>query len=74
MALIAAMHNSLADWWDSSTVDFHRFRAVQAINERLNLEGRDEDAPVSDGVIVAVALLVNIEVCSRTPLTEIDHT
>ncbi|KAI0011337.1 hypothetical protein F4779DRAFT_626546 [Xylariaceae sp. FL0662B] len=61
LAMVAAMHNSLAMWGDTSTIDFHRFQAVKSINERLNLEGKDDDKPVSDGVIVAVALLVNIE-------------
>ncbi|KAL7621496.1 hypothetical protein AAE478_008819 [Parahypoxylon ruwenzoriense] len=60
IAMIAAMHNSLAMWADTSTIDFHRFQAVKSINERLNLEGKD-DNNISDGLIVAVSLLVNIE-------------
>ena len=66
MANVAAMHNSLANWDDTTTIDFHRFQAVKSVNERLNMEGKDMDTPVSDGVIVAVALLVNTEV-SRPP-------
>lgn len=62
MANVAAMHNSLANWDDTTTIDFHRFQAVKSVNERLNLEGKDNDTPVSDGLIVAVALLVNTEV------------
>ena len=62
MANVAAMHNSLANWDDTTTIDFHRFQAVKSVNERLNMEGKDTDTPVSDGVIVAVALLVNTEV------------
>ncbi|KAI1392012.1 uncharacterized protein F4822DRAFT_113111 [Hypoxylon trugodes] len=61
IAMIAAMHNSLARWADTSTIDFHRFQAVKSINERLNLEGKDDSKPISDGLVVAVALLVNIE-------------
>ncbi|RYP41438.1 hypothetical protein DL767_001076 [Monosporascus sp. MG133] len=61
MANVAAMHNSLANWADTTTIDFHRLQAVKSINERLNLEGKNIDTPVSDGVIVAVALLVNVE-------------
>ncbi|XXH02338.1 [NU+] prion formation protein 1 [Hypoxylon texense] len=61
IAMIAAMHNSLAVWADTSTIDFHRFQAVKSINERLNLEGKDDSKPISDGLVVAVALLVNIE-------------
>ncbi|KAK7744003.1 hypothetical protein SLS62_010364 [Diatrype stigma] len=61
MANVAAMHNSLADWDDTTTIDFHRFQAVKTVNERLNLEGKDIDSPVSDGLIIAVALLVNTE-------------
>ncbi|RYP75143.1 hypothetical protein DL771_002604 [Monosporascus sp. 5C6A] len=61
MANVAAMHNSLANWADTTTLDFHRLQAVKSINERLNLEGKDIDTPVSDGVVAAVALLVNIE-------------
>lgn len=62
--MLAAMHNSLAMWADTSTIDFHRFQAVKSINERLNLEGKDDSKPISDGLVVAVALLVNIEVSS----------
>ncbi|KXJ93877.1 hypothetical protein Micbo1qcDRAFT_39664 [Microdochium bolleyi] len=61
MALIAAMHNSLANWNDTSTLDFHRFQTVKAVNSRLNVEGKDGSYPVSDGVLVAVAMLVNVE-------------
>ncbi|KAI1379095.1 hypothetical protein F4677DRAFT_357530 [Hypoxylon crocopeplum] len=61
IAMIAAMHNSLAMWADTSTIDFHRFQAVKSINERLNLEGKDDSKPISDGLVVAVSLLVNIE-------------
>lgn len=61
IAMIAAMHNSLARWADTSTIDFHRFQAVKSINERLNLEGKDDSKPISDGLVVAVSLLVNIE-------------
>ncbi|KAI1097195.1 hypothetical protein F4804DRAFT_347375 [Jackrogersella minutella] len=61
IAMIAAMHNSLAVWADTSTIDFHRFQAVKSINERLNLEGKDDSKPISDGLVVAVSLLVNIE-------------
>ncbi|KAI0172898.1 hypothetical protein GGR52DRAFT_427795 [Hypoxylon sp. FL1284] len=61
IAMIAAMHNSLAVWADTSTIDFHRFQAVKSVNERLNLEGKDGSKPISDGLVVAVALLVNIE-------------
>ncbi|RYP48726.1 hypothetical protein DL768_005446 [Monosporascus sp. mg162] len=61
MANVAAMHNSLANWADTTTIDFHRLQAVKSINERLNLEGKNIDTPVSDGLVVAVALLVNIE-------------
>lgn len=62
MANVAAMHNSLANWDDTTAIDFHRFQAVKTVNERLNLEGKDIDSPVSDGLIIAVALLVNTEV------------
>ncbi|KAI0827223.1 hypothetical protein F5Y06DRAFT_291138 [Hypoxylon sp. FL0890] len=61
IAMLAAIHNSLAMWADTSTVDFHRFQAVKSINERLNLEGKDDSKPISDGLVAAVALLVNIE-------------
>ncbi|KAK9775232.1 hypothetical protein AB5N19_02036 [Seiridium cardinale] len=60
MGLVAAMHCALAEWDDMTTIDFHRYEAVKYINERLNLEGRD-DATVSDGVIVSVSLLVHVE-------------
>lgn len=65
MALIAAMHNSLADWNDTTTLDFHRFQTVKAVNSRLNIEGKNSSCPVSDGVLVAVAMLVNVEVSLR---------
>ncbi|KAI0019962.1 hypothetical protein F4780DRAFT_792262 [Xylariomycetidae sp. FL0641] len=61
LAMVAAMHNSLANWHDTSTFDFHRFQAIRSVNERLNLEGKNGDMPVSDGVIMAVSLLVNNE-------------
>ncbi|KAI1486846.1 hypothetical protein F5X96DRAFT_194401 [Biscogniauxia mediterranea] len=61
LAMVAAMHNSLAMWDDTSTFDFHRLQAIKYVNERLNLEGKSQETPVSDGVIVAVALLVNNE-------------
>ncbi|KAH7037287.1 uncharacterized protein B0I36DRAFT_63843 [Microdochium trichocladiopsis] len=61
MALIAAMHNSLANWNDTTTLDFHRFQTVKAVNSRLNVEGKDGGYPVSDGVLIAVAMLVNVE-------------
>ena len=63
MAMIAAMHNALADWDDMTTIDFHRHEAIQIINKRLNSEGRSLSIPVSDGVMVSVSLLVQIEVC-----------
>ncbi|KAK7915121.1 hypothetical protein PG985_012824 [Apiospora marii] len=62
MGFMAAMHNALADWDDSSTIDFHRQETIQSINKRLNLESKGQDVPVSDSVIVSVSLLVNIEV------------
>lgn len=62
MAMIAAMHNALADWDDMTTIDFHRHEAIQLINKRLNSEGRSLSIPVSDGVMVSVSLLVQIEV------------
>lgn len=65
MGMIAAMHNALADWEDTTTINFHRYEAVKYINKRLHLEGKDFNSPVSDGVIVAVSLLVNVEVCHR---------
>ncbi|KAI1506013.1 hypothetical protein F5X99DRAFT_415672 [Biscogniauxia marginata] len=61
LAMVAAMHNSLAMWDDTSTFDFHRLQAIKYVNERLNLEGKSCETPVSDGVIVAVSLLVNNE-------------
>ncbi|KAI1425193.1 hypothetical protein F5Y12DRAFT_796185 [Xylaria sp. FL1777] len=61
MALVASMHNSLAQWNDTSTFDFHRLQAVKAINERLNIEGKSPNVPISDGITMAVALLVNNE-------------
>ncbi|KAK8061706.1 hypothetical protein PG994_008072 [Apiospora phragmitis] len=61
MGFMAAMHNALADWDDSSTVDFHRQETIQSINTRLSLESKGQDVPVSDSVIVSVSLLVNIE-------------
>ncbi|KAI0125304.1 hypothetical protein BJ170DRAFT_598120 [Xylariales sp. AK1849] len=61
MGLVAAMHNALAEWDDTTTIDHHRYEAVKYINKRLNIEGRDDTMPVSDGIIVAVSLLVNIE-------------
>ncbi|KAH6648785.1 hypothetical protein BKA67DRAFT_372704 [Truncatella angustata] len=60
MGLVAAMHCALAEWNDMTTIDFHRYEALKHINERLNLEGRD-NATVSDGVIVSVSLLVHVE-------------
>lgn len=60
MGLVAAMHCALVDWDDTTTIDFHRYETVKSINKRLVFEGRD-DATVSDGVIVAVALLVHVE-------------
>jgi hypothetical protein len=60
MGLVAAMHGALSEWDDTTTVDFHRYETLKHINKRLNQEGRD-DITVSDGVIVAVSLLVNIE-------------
>ena len=65
MALMAAMHNSLAGWNDTTTLDFHRFQTVKAVNSRLNIEGKNASCPVSDGVLVAVAMLVNVEVSLR---------
>lgn len=62
MGFMAAMHNALADWDDSSTIDFHRQETIRSINKRLNLESKGQDVPVSDSVIVSVSLLVNIEV------------
>ncbi|KAI1348814.1 hypothetical protein F5Y01DRAFT_306444 [Xylaria sp. FL0043] len=61
MALVASMHNSLAQWNDTSTFDFHRLQAIKAINERLNVEGKSPNVPISDGITMAVALLVNNE-------------
>ncbi|KAK6859417.1 hypothetical protein PG995_003053 [Apiospora arundinis] len=61
MGFMAAMHNALADWDDSSTIDFHRQETIQCINKRLNLESKGQDVPVSDSVIVSVSLLVNTE-------------
>ncbi|KAI8624914.1 hypothetical protein F5Y19DRAFT_281779 [Xylariaceae sp. FL1651] len=61
MALVASMHNSLAQWSDTSTFDFHRLQAIKAVNERLNIEGKSPDTPISDGITMAVALLVNNE-------------
>ncbi|KAI0118314.1 hypothetical protein GGR51DRAFT_211956 [Nemania sp. FL0031] len=61
MALVASMHNSLAQWSDTSTFDFHRLQAIKAINERLNIEGKSPNVPISDGITMAVALLVNNE-------------
>lgn len=60
MGLVAAMHCALAEWDDMTTIDFHRYETVKYINSRLNSEGRD-DATVSDGVVVAVSLLVHVE-------------
>ncbi|KAI0195722.1 hypothetical protein EV127DRAFT_156717 [Xylaria flabelliformis] len=61
MALVASMHNALAQWDDTSTFDFHRLQAIKAINERLNIEGKSPGVPISDGITIAVALLVNNE-------------
>ncbi|KAI1199146.1 hypothetical protein F5X97DRAFT_297597 [Nemania serpens] len=61
MAMVASMHNSLAQWNDTSTFDFHRLQAIKAINERLNIEGKSPNVPISDGITMAVALLVNNE-------------
>ncbi|KAI1863087.1 uncharacterized protein JN550_009823 [Neoarthrinium moseri] len=60
MGLVAAMHNALAEWDDMTSIDFHRYETIKYINKRLNMEGR-HDTTVSDGVIVAVSLLVQIE-------------
>jgi hypothetical protein len=60
MGLVASMHNALADWDDTTTIDFHRYEAVKYINKRLDLEGRSK-TPVSDGVCVSVSLLVSVE-------------
>lgn len=54
--------NSLAQWNDTSTFDFHRLQAIKAINERLNVEGKSPNVPISEGITMAVALLVNNEV------------
>ncbi|KAI1818586.1 hypothetical protein GGS20DRAFT_527717 [Poronia punctata] len=61
MALVASMHNALARWDDTSTFDFHRLQAIKAINERLDIEGKSPSIPISDGITMAVALLVNNE-------------
>ncbi|KAI1821409.1 hypothetical protein F4861DRAFT_468994 [Xylaria intraflava] len=61
MAMVASLHNSLAQWSDTSTFDFHRLQAIKAINERLNIEGKSPNTSISDGVTMAVALLVNNE-------------
>ncbi|KAJ2980621.1 hypothetical protein NUW58_g6898 [Xylaria curta] len=61
MASVASMHNALAQWNDTSTFDFHRLQAIKAINERLNVEGKSPNVPISDGITLAVALLVNNE-------------
>ncbi|KAI1181205.1 hypothetical protein F4777DRAFT_5949 [Nemania sp. FL0916] len=61
MASVASMHNALANWNDTSTFDFHRLQAIKAINERLNVEGKSPDMPISEGITMAVALLVNNE-------------
>ncbi|KAI1323595.1 hypothetical protein F5Y16DRAFT_412532 [Xylariaceae sp. FL0255] len=61
LALVASMHNTLARWDDTRTFDFHRFQAIKAVNERLNVEGKRPGVPVSDGIVLAVALLVNNE-------------
>ncbi|KAK8000731.1 hypothetical protein PG990_013331 [Apiospora arundinis] len=66
MGFMAAMHNALADWDDSSTIDFHRQETIQCINKRLNLESKGQDVPVSDSVIVSVSLLVNTETAWAT--------
>lgn len=60
MGLVAAMHCALAEWDDMTTIDHHRYETIRYINKRLSLEGKD-DATVSDGVIVAVSLLVHVE-------------
>ncbi|KAI1337223.1 hypothetical protein F5Y15DRAFT_426158 [Xylariaceae sp. FL0016] len=73
LAMIAAMHNSLAQWHDYSTFDFHRLQAIKSINKRLNLEGKNSDTPVSEGVIVAVALLVNNEAFTGSISTAAAH-
>jgi len=56
--------NALARWDDTSTFDFHRLQAIKAINKRLNIEGKSPSVPISDGITMAVALLVNNEVSS----------
>ncbi|KAI2639213.1 hypothetical protein GGS21DRAFT_488128 [Xylaria nigripes] len=61
MAMVASMHNSLAQWNDTSTFDFHRLQAIKAVNKRLNVEGTNPNVPISDGITMAVALLVNNE-------------
>ncbi|KAH8661956.1 hypothetical protein BX600DRAFT_465189 [Xylariales sp. PMI_506] len=61
MGFVAAMHNALAEWDDTTTIDFHRYEAVKYINQRLNSEGRNFNSPLSDGILVAVSMLVNIE-------------
>ncbi|KAF2963581.1 hypothetical protein GQX73_g9988 [Xylaria multiplex] len=53
--------NALAQWNDTRTFDFHRLQAIKAINERLNIEGKSPNVPISDGITMAVALLVNNE-------------
>jgi hypothetical protein len=58
--------NALARWDDTTTFDFHRLQAIKAINERLNVEGKSPNIPISDGITMAVALLVNNEVSEDT--------
>lgn len=44
------------------SIDYHRSLSVRHINHRLNIEGRSKNKPISDGIIVAVSVLVNTEV------------
>lgn len=60
MGVVASMHCALSEWDDMTTIDFHRYEALKHVNKRLNQEGRN-NVTVSDGVVVAVSLLVNIE-------------
>lgn len=66
-ATMAALHRSLNLIEDDSCVSLHISRAIWHINQRLVTEGTSKSNPVSDGILVAVAMLVTTEVCQTSP-------
>ena len=57
--MIQSLLYSLTDY---AAINLHRAKSIAYINKRLDSEGTNNSQPLSDGVVVAVAMLVNVEV------------